>query len=81
MNYILGPGDECKLAFTEYRNIMRVFPSVEGKVSIQYVGEISVSGISIEAATQKIKAAMSKVYSTRVRAISSCCQSESHRIQ
>jgi protein involved in polysaccharide export with SLBB domain len=33
-------------------------------VSIQYVGEISVSGISIEAATQKIKAAMSKVYST-----------------
>jgi hypothetical protein len=32
-------------------------------VSIQYVGEISVS-ISIEAATQKIKAAMSKVYST-----------------
>jgi protein involved in polysaccharide export with SLBB domain len=29
--------------------------SVEGKVSIQYVGEISVSGMSIEAATQKKK--------------------------
>jgi protein involved in polysaccharide export with SLBB domain len=62
MNYILGPGDELQMCM-EYRNIMRVFVSVEGKVSIQYVGEISVSGISIEAATQKI-AAMSKVYST-----------------
>jgi hypothetical protein len=46
-------------------------------VSIQNVGEISVSGI--EAATQKIKAAMSKVYSTIGSGQSSCCQSESHQ--
>jgi hypothetical protein len=38
----------------EYRNIIQ-YSSVEGKVSIQYVGEIFVSGISIEAATQKNK--------------------------
>jgi protein involved in polysaccharide export with SLBB domain len=31
---------------------MQYSVSVEGKVSIQNVGEISVSGISIEAATQ-----------------------------
>jgi protein involved in polysaccharide export with SLBB domain len=31
------------------------FLSVEGKVSIQFVGQIYVSGISIEAAMQKIK--------------------------
>jgi hypothetical protein len=37
---------------------------ISRRKSIQYVGEIFVSGISIEAATQKIKAAMSKVYST-----------------
>ena len=38
--------------------------SVEGKVTLQYVGEISVSGMSIEAATQKIKSAFARVYST-----------------
>jgi hypothetical protein len=43
---------------------MPVFPSVEGKVSIQYVGEISVSGMSIEAATQKNTGGYGQVYST-----------------
>jgi protein involved in polysaccharide export with SLBB domain len=53
MNYILGPGDELQVSVYGCRNIMQSIPvSVEGKVSIQYVGEISVSGMSIEAATQ-----------------------------
>jgi protein involved in polysaccharide export with SLBB domain len=65
MNYILGPGDELQVSVYGVQEYNASIPvSVEGKVSIQYVGEISVSGISIEAATQKIKAAMSKVYST-----------------
>jgi hypothetical protein len=42
---------------------MRVFRISRRKSVDSNVGEISVSGISIEAATQ-IKAAMSKVYST-----------------
>jgi protein involved in polysaccharide export with SLBB domain len=38
--------------------------SIEGKVNIQYVGQIPVSGMSIEATTQKIRNAMAGVYST-----------------
>jgi protein involved in polysaccharide export with SLBB domain len=65
LNYILGPGDELQISVYGVQEYNASIPvSVEGKVSIQYVGEISVSGISIEAATQKIKGAMSKVYST-----------------
>jgi protein involved in polysaccharide export with SLBB domain len=65
MNYILGPGDELQVSVYGVQEYNASIPvSVEGKVSIQYVGEISVSGMSIEAATQKIKAAMAKVYST-----------------
>jgi protein involved in polysaccharide export with SLBB domain len=65
MNYILGPGDELQVSVYGVQEYNASIPvSVEGKVSIQYVGEISVSGMSIEAATQKIKGAMVKVYST-----------------
>jgi protein involved in polysaccharide export with SLBB domain len=48
MNYILGPGDELQVSVrsTGYNAV-----SVEGKVSIQNVGEIFVSE-KIEAATQ-----------------------------
>jgi protein involved in polysaccharide export with SLBB domain len=38
--------------------------TVEGKVTIQFVGQIPVSGMTIEAATQKIKNAIAGVYST-----------------
>ena len=65
MNYILGPGDELQVSLYGVQEYNASIPvSVEGKVSIQYVGEISVSGMSIEAATQKVKGAMAKVYST-----------------
>ncbi|KUJ63719.1 sugar transporter [Flavobacteriaceae bacterium CRH] len=65
MNYILGPGDELQISVygvQEYNSTIPV--SVEGKISIEYVGQIAVSGMSIEAATQKIKAAIARVYST-----------------
>ena len=65
MNYILGPGDELQVSLYGVQEYNASIPvSVEGKVSIQYVGEISVSGMSIEAATQKIKGALARVYST-----------------
>ncbi|KAF2081143.1 SLBB domain-containing protein [Flavobacterium sharifuzzamanii] len=65
MNYILGPGDELQVSVYGVQEYNATIPvSVEGKVSIDYVGQISVSGMSIEAATQKIRAAIAKVYST-----------------
>lgn len=65
VNYILGPGDELQISIygvQEYNASISV--STEGKISIQYVGQIAVAGMPIEAATQKIKAAIAKVYST-----------------
>ncbi|MRX38761.1 sugar transporter [Flavobacterium sp. LC2016-23] len=65
MNYVLGPGDELQISvygIQEYNDNIPV--SVEGKISIQNVGQIAVSGMSIEAATQKIKAAIAKIYTT-----------------
>lgn len=65
MNYILGPGDELQVSVYGVQEYNASIPvSVEGKITIDYVGQISVSGMSIEAATQKIKAAISRVYST-----------------
>jgi len=65
VNYVLGPGDELQISVYGVQEFNASIPvSVEGKVSLQYVGEISVSGMSIEAATQKIKSAFARVYST-----------------
>ncbi|WP_433813747.1 SLBB domain-containing protein [Flavobacterium johnsoniae] len=65
LNYVLGPGDELQVSVYGVQEFNASIPvSVEGKVNIDYVGQISVSGLSIEAATQKIKAAIARVYST-----------------
>ncbi|PIF31401.1 protein involved in polysaccharide export with SLBB domain [Flavobacterium sp. 9] len=65
MNYILGPGDELQVSVYGVQEYNASIPvSVEGKISIQYVGQIAVSGITVEAATQKIKASIAKVYSS-----------------
>jgi protein involved in polysaccharide export with SLBB domain len=65
VNYVLGPGDELQISVNGVQEFSDSVPvSVEGKVNIQYVGQISVSGLTIEAATQKIKGAIARVYST-----------------
>ncbi|MEN2400306.1 SLBB domain-containing protein [Flavobacterium sp. MC2016-06] len=65
MNYVLGPGDELQVSVFGVQEYNASIPvSVEGKVTIDYVGQIAVSGMSIEAATQKIKTAIARVYST-----------------
>ena len=65
VNYVLGPGDELQVSVYGVQEFNASIPvSVEGKIAIQYVGQISVAGMSIEAATQKIKAAIARVYST-----------------
>lgn len=65
MNYILGPGDELQVSVygvQEYSTSVSV--NVEGKITIQNVGQIAVSGMLMEAASQKIKSAIARVYST-----------------
>lgn len=65
VNYVLGPGDELQVSVYGVQEFNASIPvTMEGKLNIQYVGEISVAGMTIEAATQKIKGAMARVYST-----------------
>jgi protein involved in polysaccharide export with SLBB domain len=65
VNYILGPGDELQVSVYGVQEFNASIPvSIEGKLDIQYVGQIPVLGMTIEAATQKVKSAMSRVYST-----------------
>ncbi|MHB1107963.1 MAG: SLBB domain-containing protein [Lutibacter sp.] len=65
LNYILGPGDELQISVYGVQEFAASAPvSVEGKINIQFVGQIPVSGMTIEAATQKIKASLAKVYQT-----------------
>lgn len=65
VNYVLGPGDELQVSVYGVQEFNASVPvSLEGKVTIQYVGQIPVSGMTIEAATQKIRGAIARVYST-----------------
>jgi protein involved in polysaccharide export with SLBB domain len=65
VNYILGPGDELQVSVygvQEYNESLPV--SVEGKINARYVGQVAVGGMPIEAATEKIRTAFAKIYST-----------------
>jgi protein involved in polysaccharide export with SLBB domain len=65
LNYVLGPGDELQISVYGTQEFSDAVPvTVEGTVKIQYVGQIAVSGMTIEAATAKIKNAIAKVYTT-----------------
>ena len=65
MNYILGPGDELQISVYGVQEFNATIPvTTEGKVTIQYVGQIPVAGMTIEAATQKIKGAIARVYNS-----------------
>lgn len=65
VNYVLGPGDELQVSVYGVQEFTASIPvTMEGKVNIQNVGQIAVSGMTIEAATQKIRGAMARVYST-----------------
>jgi protein involved in polysaccharide export with SLBB domain len=65
VNYVVGPGDELQISINGVQEFDDNVPvTAEGKVNIQYVGQIAVSGLTIEAATQKIKGAISRIYSS-----------------
>jgi protein involved in polysaccharide export with SLBB domain len=65
MNYILGPNDQILVSVygvQEYNGELVVSP--EGSVSIPNVGQVKVAGLTVEAATQKLKTVMgNSVYS------------------
>jgi protein involved in polysaccharide export with SLBB domain len=65
VNYVLGPGDKLEVSIYGVQQFDDTVPvNFEGKITIQNVGQIAVAGMSIEAATQKIRAAIARVYST-----------------
>ena len=65
VNYVLGPGDELQISVYGVQEYSANIPvTLEGRVNIQYVGQIPVAGMTIEAATQKIRGAIARVYST-----------------
>src|SRR5690606_18869190 len=61
--YIVGPGDELLIDITgdnEASYNLKVSP--EGYINIEYVGRVAVGGLSIEAATSKLRNVMSATY-------------------
>ncbi|WP_456314076.1 SLBB domain-containing protein [Pseudomonas shirazensis] len=65
VNYVLGAGDKLEISIYGVQQFDDTVPvNFEGKITIENVGQISVSGMSIEAASQKIKAAIARVYTT-----------------
>ncbi len=68
LNYVLGPNDQIAVSVygvQEYNGELTVSP--EGNVSIPNVGLIRVAGLTIEAATQKIKNTMGSTVYTYLR--------------
>ena len=68
LNYVLGPNDQIAVSVygvQEYSGDLLV--SAEGNVSIPNVGLIRVAGLTIEAATQKIKNTMGSTVYTYLR--------------
>jgi hypothetical protein len=62
-SYVIGPDDELLIDITgdnEANYNLKVSP--EGAIRLQYVGIISVGGLTIEQASSKIKNAMSRTY-------------------
>lgn len=60
LNYILGPDDQILISvygIQEYTGDLLISP--EGNVSIPNVGQVKISGLTIEAATERIRTIMS----------------------
>jgi protein involved in polysaccharide export with SLBB domain len=62
-SYVIGPDDQLLIDLTgDNEANYKLTVSPDGTIRLQYVGLISVGGLSIEAATSKIRAAMSSTY-------------------
>ncbi|WP_407426693.1 SLBB domain-containing protein [Arcticibacter sp.] len=62
-SYIIGPDDQLLIDLTGDNEASYKLPvSPDGTIRLQYVGLVSVGGLSIEQATSKIRSAMSGTY-------------------
>jgi protein involved in polysaccharide export with SLBB domain len=62
-SYIVGPDDKLIIDLTgDNERTYNLQVSPEGVINLEYVGRISVGGLTIEQAISKIKTAMSKTY-------------------
>lgn len=62
-SYIIGPDDELLVDLTGDNEANYRLPvSADGTIRLQYVGIVSVGGLSIEQATSKLRTAMAKTY-------------------
>ena len=62
-NYVIGPNDEILITIfgnSEANYNLKVNP--EGNINVEYVGVIQLGGLTVEAATSRIRSRMSKVY-------------------
>lgn len=65
LNYVLGPGDQLQVnlyGVQEFDAATAV--SEDGRINVPHVGQITVAGMTIEGATQKIKNATGKIYTS-----------------
>ncbi|WP_176146204.1 SLBB domain-containing protein [Parapedobacter luteus] len=63
-NYVIGTGDELLIDVTgDNEESYRLTVSPEGTINIDYVGIISVGGLTIEDATSKLKQQLQSIYS------------------
>lgn len=63
-NYVIGPNDELLIDIygnSEASYNLKVSP--EGNINVEYIGIIPVAGLTIEAATSRIRSRLSTVYS------------------
>lgn len=62
-NYVIGPNDEILIdIFGDSEKSYQLKVSPEGKINLEYIGVIPVAGLTIEAATSRIRSRMSSVY-------------------
>lgn len=62
-NYVIGPGDELLVDLTGDNEVSyKLMVSPESFISIEYIGRVSVGGLTIEQAKNKIKAQMDNTY-------------------
>lgn len=64
LNYVIGTGDQILIDIYGYSEVSyQLEVSPEGNVNIPYAGIVPVSGLTVEAATSRIKSKLSPIYS------------------
>ena len=63
-DYQIGPGDQIDISIYGYSQADYQLPvSKEGSINIPYVGMVSVNGLTMDQATERIKSKLAQVYS------------------